>query len=246
MDRLRRESHRRRASCRRRRCRPAQELELNEGVATVPLTVFAGDRVVAQQTYEPPKAPSAGAPGCGDTAAEQQPAAEPAKDFGRRDGETTQEYLKREVRRPAAAAARAGGTQAGAGRCRRARVPPPSPPPQFSALKPFVIISLSYLLFTTTDGAIRMIVLLHAYNSGFSAWQVAIMFSLYELAGAAPRLGGLCLACACACTCAAPIGRARAVVVPQLRSGAGGALLPLLLLTPTPRSAAACPPCQAS
>ena len=28
-----------------------------------------------------------------------------------------------------------------------------------------------------------MIVLLHAYNSGFTAWDVAIMFSAYELAG---------------------------------------------------------------
>ncbi len=74
------------------------------------------------------------------------------KDFGKRDGETAQEYLKRE----------------------------------FSALEPFVIISLSYLLFTTTDGAIRMIVLLHAYNSGFTAWEVALMFTLYELAGGCP------------------------------------------------------------
>lgn len=51
------------------------------------------------------------------------------------------------------------------------------------ALRPFVIISSSYLLFTITDGAIRMIVLLHAYNNNFSALEVAIMFSLYELAG---------------------------------------------------------------
>jgi hypothetical protein len=51
------------------------------------------------------------------------------------------------------------------------------------ALRPFVIISSSYLLFTITDGAIRMIVLLHAYNKAFSALEVAIMFSLYELAG---------------------------------------------------------------
>lgn len=51
------------------------------------------------------------------------------------------------------------------------------------ALRPFVIISSSYLLFTITDGAIRMIVLLHAYNKSFSALQVAIMFTLYELAG---------------------------------------------------------------
>jgi Na+/melibiose symporter-like transporter len=51
------------------------------------------------------------------------------------------------------------------------------------ALRPFVIISSSYLLFTITDGAIRMIVLLHAYNQSFSAFEVAIMFTLYELAG---------------------------------------------------------------
>eukprot|EP00584_Thalassiosira_punctigera_P025406 CAMPEP_0172548838 /NCGR_PEP_ID=MMETSP1067-20121228/18052_1 /TAXON_ID=265564 ORGANISM="Thalassiosira punctigera, Strain Tpunct2005C2" /NCGR_SAMPLE_ID=MMETSP1067 /ASSEMBLY_ACC=CAM_ASM_000444 /LENGTH=592 /DNA_ID=CAMNT_0013336127 /DNA_START=217 /DNA_END=1995 /DNA_ORIENTATION=- len=50
-------------------------------------------------------------------------------------------------------------------------------------LRPFVIISITYLLFTVTDGAIRMIVLLHAYNKSFSALEVAIMFSLYELAG---------------------------------------------------------------
>ena len=51
------------------------------------------------------------------------------------------------------------------------------------ALRPFVIISSSYLLFTITDGAIRTIVLLHAYNQNFSALQVAIMFTLYECAG---------------------------------------------------------------
>jgi MFS family permease len=50
-------------------------------------------------------------------------------------------------------------------------------------LRPFVIISITYLLFTVTDGAIRMIVLLHAYSKSFSALQVAIMFTLYELAG---------------------------------------------------------------
>jgi len=55
-------------------------------------------------------------------------------------------------------------------------------------LRPFAIISTSYLLFTVTDGAIRMIVLLHAYNLHFSALEVAIMFTLYELAGAVTNL----------------------------------------------------------
>ncbi|XP_070572795.1 uncharacterized protein [Ptychodera flava] len=54
---------------------------------------------------------------------------------------------------------------------------------EFKALKPFVIISCSYLLFTITDGAVRMIVLLHAFNLDFTAWETAIMFTLYELAG---------------------------------------------------------------
>ena len=36
--------------------------------------------------------------------------------------------------------------------------------PSEGALRPFIIISLSYILFTTTDGAVRMIVLLHAYQ----------------------------------------------------------------------------------
>ncbi|PRW57505.1 major facilitator transporter [Chlorella sorokiniana] len=58
----------------------------------------------------------------------------------------------------------------------------------YSALKPFIIISLSYLLFTITDGAVRMIVLLHAYQKGFSAMEVATMFSFYELAGVATNL----------------------------------------------------------
>ena len=46
---------------------------------------------------------------------------------------------------------------------------------RFGALKPFVIVSSSYLLYTITDGAIRMIVLLYAYQLGFSAMEVALM-----------------------------------------------------------------------
>ena len=61
--------------------------------------------------------------------------------------------------------------------------PPAKPAGRFSGLKPFAIMTFAYLLYTTTDGAIRMIVLLHAYQLGFSAWLTAVMFSLYELAG---------------------------------------------------------------
>ena len=62
------------------------------------------------------------------------------------------------------------------------------PSPRRGALFPFAIISISYLLFTVTDGALRMIVLLHAYSKAFSAMQVALMFTLYECAGVVTNL----------------------------------------------------------
>ena len=86
----------------------------------------------------------------------------------------------------------------------QARPPPPSSPspcpfPSSSlrsrlsstcggALLPYSIISLSYILFTTTDGAVRMIVLLHAYALGFSAMELAGVFAAYEAAGVAVNL----------------------------------------------------------
>lgn len=56
------------------------------------------------------------------------------------------------------------------------------------ALLPYSIISLSYILFTTVDGALRMIVLLHAYSLGFSALTLAAVFAGYEAAGVAVNL----------------------------------------------------------
>lgn len=57
-----------------------------------------------------------------------------------------------------------------------------------AGMRAFASMSLCYLLFTTTDGALRMIVLFHAFTLGFSAWDVALMFALYELAGVATNL----------------------------------------------------------
>ena len=45
------------------------------------------------------------------------------------------------------------------------------------ALFPFAIVSITYILFTVTDGAVRMIILLHAYGKAFTAMEIAIMFS---------------------------------------------------------------------
>ncbi len=42
-------------------------------------------------------------------------------------------------------------------------------------LMPYIIVNSSYLIFTVTDGAVRMIVLLHAFNLGFTAMEIATM-----------------------------------------------------------------------
>lgn len=59
-------------------------------------------------------------------------------------------------------------------------------------MRNFYIISLSYICFTLTDGALRLIVLMQANDLGFSAFQISLMFVLYELFGVLTNfLGGL-------------------------------------------------------
>lgn len=57
-----------------------------------------------------------------------------------------------------------------------------------AGLMPYVIVNSSYLLFTVTDGAVRMLVLLHARTLHFTAWEIALMFTLYEAAGVVTNL----------------------------------------------------------
>ena len=56
------------------------------------------------------------------------------------------------------------------------------------ALGPYAIIWIAYILYTLTEGAVRMLVLMHAYAKGFSAMEVAVMFTMYELCGAGTNL----------------------------------------------------------
>ncbi len=56
-------------------------------------------------------------------------------------------------------------------------------PPYREAKTTFVVVSVSYLVFTLTDGALRMVLLLTAYKYGFSAIEIALMFALYESFG---------------------------------------------------------------
>ena len=57
-------------------------------------------------------------------------------------------------------------------------------------LKNFLIITNTYLFFSLTDGAIRMIVLLHFFHLGFSPLSLAFIFLLYELVGVITNLVG--------------------------------------------------------
>ena len=43
------------------------------------------------------------------------------------------------------------------------------------ALLPYAVVNSSYLLFTVTDGAVRMMVLMHANKLGFTAWDLSLI-----------------------------------------------------------------------
>jgi hypothetical protein len=52
-----------------------------------------------------------------------------------------------------------------------------------SAARNYGIVTAAYFLFTLTDGAIRMLVLLHFYKLGYTPFTLAMLFLLYETAG---------------------------------------------------------------
>jgi MFS family permease len=59
-----------------------------------------------------------------------------------------------------------------------------------SALRNYIIVTSAYFLFTLTDGAIRMLVLLHFYALGYTPFMLAFLFLLYETAGIFANIGG--------------------------------------------------------
>lgn len=59
-----------------------------------------------------------------------------------------------------------------------------------SALRNYAIVTSAYFLFTITDGAIRMLVLLHFYQLGYTPFMLAFLFLLYETAGIFANVGG--------------------------------------------------------
>src|ERR1044072_9166872 len=63
-----------------------------------------------------------------------------------------------------------------------------------SAVWNYAIVTASYWGFTLTDGALRMLVLLHFYSLGYTPLMLAFLFLLYETAGIFANLGGGLLA----------------------------------------------------
>ena len=59
-----------------------------------------------------------------------------------------------------------------------------------NSIKNYCVVTAAYWGFTLTDGALRMLVLLHFYQSGFTPIEVSILFLLYELLGVITNLFG--------------------------------------------------------
>jgi MFS family permease len=58
------------------------------------------------------------------------------------------------------------------------------------AVRSYLIVTASYWGFTLVDGALRMLVLLHFFQLGYTPFTLAFLFLLYEAAGIAANLGG--------------------------------------------------------
>jgi len=57
-------------------------------------------------------------------------------------------------------------------------------------LRDYVLVTIAYWGFTITDGALRMLVLLHFHELGYSPVQIAFLFLLYEFCGILTNLLG--------------------------------------------------------
>lgn len=64
------------------------------------------------------------------------------------------------------------------------------PPVVGPAIRNYMIVTAAYWGFTLTDGALRMLVLLHFYKLGYSAFTLSFLFLLYEAAGVLANLIG--------------------------------------------------------
>ena len=57
-------------------------------------------------------------------------------------------------------------------------------------MRQYALVTGNYWAFTLTDGALRMLVVLHFHSLGYDALQIALMFLFYELFGVVTNLLG--------------------------------------------------------
>ena len=57
-------------------------------------------------------------------------------------------------------------------------------------IRDYVLVTAGYWAFTLTDGALRMLVLLHFHELGYSPVQLAFLFLMYEVMGIVTNLVG--------------------------------------------------------
>jgi predicted MFS family arabinose efflux permease len=59
-----------------------------------------------------------------------------------------------------------------------------------AAVQQYLVVTLSYWSFTITDGALRMLVLLYFHQLGYTPFELALLFVLYEFCGVICNLVG--------------------------------------------------------
>lgn len=59
-----------------------------------------------------------------------------------------------------------------------------------SAVRNYVLVTIAYWAFTLTDGALRMLVLMHFHELGYTPVELAFLFVLYEFFGVVTNLVG--------------------------------------------------------
>src|SRR5690554_7163901 len=58
------------------------------------------------------------------------------------------------------------------------------------AIRQYLVVTGNYWAFTLTDGALRMLVVLHFHSLGYTPLPIALLFLFYELFGVVTNLVG--------------------------------------------------------
>ena len=61
---------------------------------------------------------------------------------------------------------------------------------KLSSLQQYGIVTANYWAFTLTDGALRMLVVFHFHQLGYTALEIAFLFLFYEFFGIITNLYG--------------------------------------------------------